>query len=183
MLRKAKADWIVLAGYPWIITAPLLQAFPGRILALHDADLTLRDDDGARRYKGLHAVRDALLGGEQETRSSAFVVTEDVGEGPLFLLSGAYRVAPLAEDARRWGAADLLTAYAALHRQWMVRGAWGPMLLRIVELLAAGDIRIVGSVAWIDGVPGPCRMGEAPSICHDRNIDGIPLSCPFISSQ
>jgi len=182
-IAEAGADFVLLAGYPWIITTPLLEAFPGRIIALHDGDLSLIDENGQRRYKGLHPVRRALIDGLGLTRSSAYVVTEKIGEGPLFLLSAPYRVPPAAVDAQRRGDLDLITAYAVVHRAWMVRDSWGTMLRRIVELLAAGTIQTIGDVVWIDGVPGPCLLGEAPDVCqHEHEESGIPRSCPFLTT-
>jgi hypothetical protein len=182
-LQAAGADFVILAGYNWIVTAPLLEAFPGKIIALHDGDLTLLDEEGQRRYKGLHPVRAALFDGLDQTRCSAFIVTEKVCEGPLFLLSAPYRVPPAAADAQRRGDAHLVSAYADVHRAWMIRDAWGLMLRRIVELLAAGTLQIVGDVVWIDGVPGPCLLGESPDVCHHEHAQsGIPRSCPFLTT-
>ena len=182
VLARLTPDYVVLDGYRYITTEPLLATFPNRMIALHDADLTRRDEDGRRLFTGLHAVRDALLAGEEETRCSAFIVTEKVGEGPLVLLSGAYAAGPLAADARARGDADLLLDYAALHRRWMLADGYGKMLVRLAELLAGGNVQIVGDSAWIDGAPGPCRMGEAPSACRELPVErGIPASCPFIS--
>lgn len=181
-LRAAGADFVILAGYRWIITEPLLEAFPGKIIALHDGDLTRLDADGQRRFKGLHPVRAALFDGLDQTRSSAFIVTERVCEGPLFLISAPYRVAPAAADAQRRGDAGLVSAYADVHRAWMIRDAWGLMLRRIVELLAAGTLQIVGDVVWVDGVPGPCLLGQAPEVCHHEPAEGIPRSCPFLTA-
>lgn len=183
-LQTAGADFVLLAGYRWILTAPMLEAFPGKIIALHEGDLTLVDENGQRRYKGLHPVRTALFDGLDQTRCSAFVVTENVDEGPLFLLSAPYRVPPAAADAQRRGDAALLAAYADVHRAWMIRDAWGPMLRRIVELLAAGTMQTVGDVVWVDGAPGPCMLGEAPDACHHDHPheSGIPRSCPFLTT-
>jgi phosphoribosylglycinamide formyltransferase-1 len=183
LLRHFKADYVVLLGYNYIVTESLVEAFPQRLIALHDGDLLLRDEDGRRRYAGLHAVREAIFAGEEETRTSAYFVTQDVGTGHLFLVSSAYRVAALARDARAWGAADLLSEYADLHRRWMRRGAWGDMFVRAMEFLAAGTVSIVRDLVFIDGAPGPCRMGEAPAICRDVEAtiaSGIPGSCPLL---
>lgn len=183
LLRSLEVNYVVLAGYRYIVTEPLIAAFPQRIIALHDGDLTIRDEDGHRRFTSLHAVQDAILSGCDETRSSAFLVTRDVGQGPLFLLGPRYPVAAVARDARSWGAADMVLAYAELHRRWMLRGSWGEMLTRMAEIIAAGTWCVVGDVVWIDGVPGPCRIGEAPASCTERDsvIDpGVPASCPFV---
>ena len=72
-----------------------------------------------------------------------------------------------------------------VHRDWMVRSAGGEMIAHAMGLVAAGTIRVANDVAWVDGVPGPCRMGEAPRACHVLKGEierGIPSSCPFIES-
>ncbi len=185
ILNNFRADYVVLLGYNYIVTEPLVDAFPQRLIAFHDGDLLLHDEEGGRRYAGPHAVREAIFAGEPETRTSAYFATRDVGAGPLLLVSAAYRVAPLARDARAWGAADLLSEYADLHRRWMLRGAWGDMFVRAMEFLAAGTVTVVRELVFIDGVPGPCRMGEAPGICRDLEptlASGIPASCPLLRS-
>lgn len=177
------ADYIALLGYNFIVSDALLEAFPVRIFTLYDGDLTVRDEEGRRRYSALHAVREAVFSGETETRSSAYFITREVGQGPLFLLSEGFPVSPMAADARERGDAGLLSAYASVHQRWMVQQTWGRMLTRGLEFLAAGTVQIVHDMVWIDGVPGPCRMGEAPSIC--RKVEPlierrIPGSCPLI---
>lgn len=157
------------------VAASVLARFEGRVLVLHHGDLSLRD----RVYGGPHPVRDAILAGERETRSSVYIATGELARGPLFLLSGAFPVASMALDAYTLGDADFLTTYARLHEQWMAAVADGPMLVRTLELLAGGTMQIVHDTVWIDGAPGPCRMGDAPRVCHEPAI-GIPRSCPFI---
>jgi phosphoribosylglycinamide formyltransferase-1 len=179
LLEAVKIDWIVLDGYDYIVTGEVLQRFPNRVLAIHDADLSIRE---RALYSGPHAVRDAVLAGETETRNSVYVVTRDVGRGPLLLLGGAYPIAAMARDARERGDADFLTRYAELHRQWM-RSDWGELLAKTLELLAGGTMQILGDTVWFDGAPGPCRTGEAPHACHEPETmlaRGIPRSCPFI---
>ncbi|HYM61456.1 MAG TPA: formyltransferase family protein [Thermoanaerobaculia bacterium] len=185
MLSPFEVDTVVLLGWNWILTAPMLSMFPERILALHDADLTLKDGDGGRRFVGRRAVHDALFAGEPETRSSVYLATRDIGKGPVLLMTGPYPVAPLAKDAYAWGAADMLDTYARAHRDWMIRDAWGRLAAKAIEHVAAGTIQILGDLAWIDGVPGPCRIGEAPAQCDaqkDQIQRGIPASCPFIQT-
>lgn len=185
ILKSYQADWVILAGYHFIVTEALLSLFADRVLVLHEGDLTLRDDDGRRRYTEMHAVRRAIFAGERETRSSLFFASERVGEGPLFLLSKPYPVAEIAADGLAWGAYDLVNDYVKVHRDWMVRSAWGEMIAHAMGLLAAGTIRVANDIAWVDGVPGPCRMGEAPRACHVRKGEierGIPATCPFIES-
>jgi len=180
LFEAAKADYVLLSGYEYVVTDELLQRFPGRVIAIHDADLSIRS---RALYDGPHAVLYAILAGEPETRSSVYIATRDVGRGPLLLLSAPYPVAPMARDARERGNADFLTQYAELHRRWMVSTSWGDMLARTIELLAGGTMKILGDTVWFDGAPGPCRMGEGPRMCHEPEAmlaRGIPRSCPFI---
>lgn len=165
------ADYVLLAGYPYILTEAFLGPFENKVLAVHD---------GAPKYPGVHAVRDAILAGETETHSAVSLVTMDVGHGPLFLLGSSFGVSPMAADFLARGDYDALTQYADLHRRWMRRNSWGALMKRTIELLAGGTMQIVGDVVWIDGAPGPCRLGEAPRVCHEP-ARGIPASCPFIA--
>lgn len=183
ILRVHGADYAILDGYRYFVTAPLLAAFPERLLAIYDADLTVLDDDGRRRYSDLHGVRRAILAGDAETRSSVFFVTDRPGAGPLMLLSAPYPVAAVARDAIARGEYDLAVEYARVHNHWMTRTSWGPMLVQTIRLLAAGTLAVIDDVVWIDGVPGPCRLGDAPRFCQPELIHrGIPASCPFIQS-
>jgi hypothetical protein len=120
-------------------------------------------------------VLGALFDGAHETRS-----TMSLREGPLFLASAPFPVPPMIDDARARGDAAMIEAYAALHRRWMIEASFGVMVEKAVEFLAAGDVRIVKDVVWIDGVPGPCRMGDAPAICREQEKGGVPVTCPFI---
>lgn len=138
VLRRLDVDVVILLGYLFVLTEPMLSAFPGRIFNLHDSDLSLRNHDGRRRYVGLHSTREAILAGEPETRTSLHVVTRELDEGPIVARSDAFPVSPLVADALADGAADMLRAYAYAHREWMMRRAWGPMVVRQLEQLAAG---------------------------------------------
>ena len=126
MLRGC--DVVVLLGYLFVLTEPLLDAFPGRILNLHDSDLP--------RYPGLHATRDAIYAGERETRSSAHIVTAQVDAGPVIARSAAFPVAPFVHEAVARGEHDIVRAYAYAQREWMMRSTWGALAAEAVERLA-----------------------------------------------
>jgi folate-dependent phosphoribosylglycinamide formyltransferase PurN len=132
LLRPYRPDLLLLSSYLLIVTAPLLKAFPDAIVNVHHSDLTR-----SPRYPGLRAVRDAIFAGETETRATAHLVTEKLDDGPILCVSDAYPVSPLARDALDWGATDVLKAYAYAHQEWMIRSAWGPLLSRSIQLLAA----------------------------------------------
>jgi len=127
LLQSIGVDAVVLLGYLYVITEPLLSAYPDRILNLHDADLTLRDANGDPRYPGLHATRDAILAGERETRSSAHLVTPQLDGGPVIARSEAFPVAPFVHEAVARGEHDIVRAYAYAQREWMMRSTWGAL--------------------------------------------------------
>lgn len=123
MLRGC--DVIVLLGYLFVITEPLLSAFPDRILNVHDSDLP--------RYPGLHATRDAIYAGECATRSSVHIVTADLDAGPVIARSDAFPVAPFIHDAVAAGQHDIVRAYAYAHREWMMRSTWGALAAQAAQ--------------------------------------------------
>jgi folate-dependent phosphoribosylglycinamide formyltransferase PurN len=79
-------DVIALAGYMSITTKPLLDAFDGRIINVHPADLSIMEK-GDRKYVGIHVVRDAILSGEMNLHSSTHVVRKEVDRGEILLIS------------------------------------------------------------------------------------------------
>ncbi|HYB54259.1 MAG TPA: formyltransferase family protein [Thermoanaerobaculia bacterium] len=136
LLRPYRPDLLLLAGYLCIVTRPLLEAYPGRIVNVHGSDLSLRNKEGNPLYPGLRAVRDAVRAGEPETRASAHLVTETVDAGPILLRSPAFPVAPWVATLRRTGAHHALNAYAHAHQEWMLAAAWGPLLVASIRVLA-----------------------------------------------
>jgi hypothetical protein len=179
------ADFLFLDDYRYIVTAPLLEAFRGRIIVFHDGDLSAMNK-GRRAYTGIHAVRNAVLSREPFTRASAFIATEDVGEGPLLLLGPPYPVSQLAPAAA--GRADLtdVDSYSRLHRRWMVSDSYGVLLRKAAELISLGTMHVAKDTVWVDGVPGPCRLGDAPFVCWSAANPpqrGIPKSCPLIRTE
>lgn len=179
LLKSLGTDTIFSVGYPYVLTDPILDEFPGRIIAVHDGDLTAGDPRGRRRWVGLHAVRDAILAGVPATRNSVYIVTGDVGHGPLLLVGPRHDVPPLVKEAIAAGDYAGVNSYARLHRDWM-RRSWSTLIVRAIELLVGGTIQVMRTTVWIDGVPGPCRLGEPPDACEERARHDIPVSCPFI---
>lgn len=118
-LKIFDVDLVVLCCYLRILTAPMLAAFPGRIINLHDSDLA-----STPNYVGLHATRDAIRAGECETRATAHWVTEEVDAGPILLRSEAF---PVLGDVRA-------------HRELVIRTAWGPLMRDAIHLVASRDL-------------------------------------------
>jgi folate-dependent phosphoribosylglycinamide formyltransferase PurN len=136
LLARHRPDLVLFAGYLYIVTRPLLDAYPGRLVNVHGSDLARRTPDGRPLYPGLRAVRDAIRAGETETRATAHIVTEALDDGPILLRSRAFPVAPVAAALRAAGADHALNAYAYAHQEWMLSAAWGPLLAGAVRLFA-----------------------------------------------
>lgn len=128
---------IALYGYIYILTGSILENYPGRVINVHDSDLTIRDKNGRPKYCGLHATRDAIIAGETHTSSSVHLVTEALDAGPILAVSSAYPVhGELIDSALELGAMDAVKAYAYAQREWMMRDSWPGLLDEALELLA-----------------------------------------------
>jgi len=171
----AGAEALLMCGYLYVVTEVLLDAFPDRVLNIHHADLTLTGTDGRPRYRGLRAVREAILAGEPETRSTVHLATPEVDAGPLLVRSGPFFVHPLAGEALGWRRADVVKAYAYAHREWMMESCWGGLLDRALELLAGGRVRVEGGRALVDGAPGPEAAAAVTGVGH-RATAAVELS-------
>lgn len=139
ILRKHNIDTVVLLGYLYIVTQPMLDAFPRRIINVHDSDLSVPDVFGEPKYTGLRSTLDAILDGATETRSTVHVVEAKLDAGPVLLIGASYPVAPFAQKAALCGERDIVKAYAYAQREWMMRESWGHLVVRALEILAAAD--------------------------------------------
>ena len=119
-LKIYDVDLVVLCCYLRILTRPMLEAFPGRIINLHDSDLAIKNARGTPRYVGLRSTRDAIVAGERETRATVHWVNEEVDAGPILLRSEPF---PVRMDSR-------------FHRELVIRTAWGPLMREAVHLIS-----------------------------------------------
>lgn len=160
-LAPYRLDLVVLASYLYVLSEPMLRSFRNRIINVHHSDLTLRHRDGSPRLPGLRAVRDAIVAGARETRATVHLVTEKLDEGPPFLRSWPFPVAPLAADALKTGETDVLKAYTYAHQEWMIRATWGPLIARAIELIACGRVDL-SERAWmpIEDLDAPCDVED-----------------------
>jgi phosphoribosylglycinamide formyltransferase-1 len=74
-MRSAGAELIVLAGYMRILKAPMLEAFPRRIINIHPSLLP--------KFRGLQAWRQALEAGETVTGCTVHFVDEGMDSGEI----------------------------------------------------------------------------------------------------
>lgn len=108
-----------------------------------------------------------MFAGERWTRSTVHLVTEAVDGGPSLIKSWAFPTHTMINDARRWGATDILKAFAYAQREWMMRAAWGPLLARAIGAFAQGQVRATGDQAFVEETPGPVMLApEEPAVRH-----------------
>lgn len=86
-LRAERIDLVILAGYLRVVKAPLLEAFPQRILNIHPSLLP--------KFPGLAAWEQALVAGETESGCTVHWVDAGVDTGPIL---GQARVPVLPGD-------------------------------------------------------------------------------------
>jgi len=75
LLKEAGVELVVLAGYMRMVKAPLLDAFPGRIINIHPSLLPA--------FPGLEAWRQALAAGAVETGCTVHFVDRGMDTGPI----------------------------------------------------------------------------------------------------
>lgn len=141
-LEPYRPDLLLLDGYLYLVTGPILRAYAARILNLHFADLTLRREDGGPRFPGIRAVRDAIAAGCTETRATVHLVDACADAGPPIVRSWPFPVPPLVEALRVREAADAAKACISAHQQWMMRTVSGPLLASALRLVATGAVRL-----------------------------------------
>lgn len=153
-IARFDPDLLLLSGYMWILTDPLLEAYP--ILNVHPADLTITDEAGERTYVGKNPVHDAIRDGRPETRSSVHFVTPGVDEGPVLVLSRPFPVhVDLVETLVEFDDGEALLNYAEAHQEWMKWEGDGPAIAKGLELIADGRVELTEGEALVDGEPGP----------------------------
>jgi phosphoribosylglycinamide formyltransferase-1 len=75
LLREAQVELVVLAGYMRMIKAPLLDAFPNRIINIHPSLLP--------QFPGLQAWRQAIDAGASESGCTVHYVDGGMDSGPI----------------------------------------------------------------------------------------------------
>ena len=77
LMQAWRVDLIVLAGYMKVISPEFVKAFPNRIINLHPSLLP--------KYKGLHAVEQALEAGDKVTGCTVHYVNDELDSGEVIM--------------------------------------------------------------------------------------------------
>jgi phosphoribosylglycinamide formyltransferase 1 len=75
LLKEAGAEWVALAGYMRMVKAPLLEAFPRRIINIHPSLLP--------KFPGVEAWKQALAAGVSETGCTVHYVDSGMDTGEV----------------------------------------------------------------------------------------------------
>jgi phosphoribosylglycinamide formyltransferase-1 len=75
LLRTRDVGLVCLAGYMRLVRAPLIEAFPNRILNIHPSLLPA--------FRGLEAQRQALEHGVRVSGATVHLVTSELDDGPI----------------------------------------------------------------------------------------------------
>lgn len=146
-------DIVILCSYLYIVTPVLLDAYPKRVVNIHHSSLPA--------YPGLHAVRDAIIAGERETRATAHLVTNVLDGGPAIVRSWPFPVHPMVDDLLRTNATRPLRAYIFAHQEWMIESVWAPLMAASIELFARGELQHWGDDVFIAGGSTPLELEPA----------------------
>jgi formyltetrahydrofolate-dependent phosphoribosylglycinamide formyltransferase len=111
ILQKYQIDLVILAGYDRIISAPLLEAYEGRILNIHPSLLPAY---GGKGMVGMKVHQAVLAHGEKKSGCSVHLVTAVVDDGPVL---GQSRVSVAADDTPESLAAKVLAQEHQLYPQ------------------------------------------------------------------
>lgn len=167
-----------------IIVDPLLTEYADRILNVHPADLAIlaskeshafgiphlyagslspqqaavliSDNCLERRYKGEDAVYDAIISGEEYTRSSVHIARKEFDEGPLLVQSKRFPVRTewLQKKVREKNF-RAIRQYADQLQETMKWEGDGPAYLKALELISSGRIATDAEKVFLDGQPLP----------------------------
>ncbi len=153
-LEKHKADAAALCGYMSITTREIVDRFV--TVNIHPADLRKKGKNGKRLYSGmlgLASVKAAIMNGDKELRSTAHLVTLQVDEGPILMVSEPVKVKISNEERKNH---ELLNAAAERNMEELKeKGDW-KVYPETIKLLAEGRFAADEKGAiYLDGKPIP----------------------------
>ena len=131
-LKELDIGLVVLAGFMYILTPELIDAYPNAILNVHPALIPSFCGEG---FYGLHVHEAALAYGVKVTGAIVHFVSEDCDGGPIVL----QQAVPIEEG----------DTAEVLQRRVMEQAEW-KILPRAVALFCAKKLRVEGRIVHID---------------------------------
>lgn len=77
-LREKQIDWVILAGFLWLVPTTILDAYPNRIINIHPA---LLPKYGGRGMYGHHVHEAVVAAGEHESGITIHIVDNNYDRG------------------------------------------------------------------------------------------------------
>lgn len=171
-VRKARADYIALAGYMRLLSSEFVAQWEGRMLNIHPSLLP--------KYKGLRTHEQALLARDSYSGCSVHIVTAQLDDGPVL---GQTKVAILSDDTPDSLAARILIAehqlYPRVLAEYVVREADPDWIIAKVGKLAMALPKVHyrrshGSPGWRVGAEQSGKFFAYVSVRH-HGEDAIAL--------
>lgn len=131
-LKELDIGLVVLAGFMYILTPELIDAYPNAILNVHPALIPSFCGEG---FYGLHVHEAALAYGVKVTGATVHFVSADCDGGPIVL----QQAVPIEEG----------DTAEVLQRRVMEQAEW-KILPRAVALFCAQKLRVEGRIVHID---------------------------------
>ena len=131
-LKELDIGLVVLAGFMYILTPELIDAYPNAILNVHPALIPSFCGEG---FYGLHVHEAALAYGVKVTGATVHFVSEDCDGGPIVL----QQAVPIEEG----------DTAEVLQRRVMEQAEW-KILPRAGALFCAKKLRVEGRIVHID---------------------------------
>lgn len=131
-LKELDIGLVVLAGFMYILTPELIDAYPNAILNVHPALIPSFCGEG---FYGLHVHEAALAYGVKVTGATVHFVSEDCDGGPIVL----QQAVPIEEG----DTAEILQRRVMEQAEWKI-------LPRAVALFCAKKLRVEGRIVHID---------------------------------
>ena len=131
-LKELDIGLVVLAGFMYILTPELIDAYPNAILNVHPALIPSFCGEG---FYGLHVHEAALAYGVKVTGATVHFVSEDCDDGPIVL----QQAVPIEEG----DTAEILQRRVMEQAEWKI-------LPRAVALFCAQKLRVEGRIVHID---------------------------------
>ena len=130
-LKELDIGLVVLAGFMYILTPELIDAYPNAILNVHPALIPSFCGEG---FYGLHVHEAALAYGVKVTGATVHFVSEECDGGPIVLQKAV--------------AVEEGDTPEVLQRRVMEQAEW-KILPRAVALFCAGKLRVEGRIVHI----------------------------------
>lgn len=130
-LKECSIDLVVFAGFMYILTEEITQAFPNRMMNVHPALIPSFCGEG---YYGLHVHERALEYGVKLSGATVHFVSEECDGGPIIL----QKAVPIEEG----------DTPEALQRRIMEQAEWD-ILPRAVSLFCQDRLKVEGRIVHI----------------------------------